>query len=43
MRSGFSTSAMRASWTEIEWYLLRVADDRLGADNIGGPGSAAAR
>ena len=23
---------------EIEWYLLRVADDRLGADNIGAPG-----
>jgi glutamine synthetase len=24
---------------EIEWYLLRVADDRLGADNIGAPGT----
>jgi glutamine synthetase len=23
---------------EIEWYLLRLADDRLGADNIGAPG-----
>jgi glutamine synthetase len=23
---------------EIEWYLLRIADDRLGADNIGAPG-----
>src|SRR6201997_5229423 len=23
---------------EMEWYLLRVADDRLGADNIGAPG-----
>jgi glutamine synthetase len=23
---------------EIEWYLLRVADDHLGADNIGAPG-----
>ena len=23
---------------EIEWYLLRVADERLGADNIGAPG-----
>jgi glutamine synthetase len=23
---------------EIEWYLLRVADERLGADNIGEPG-----
>jgi glutamine synthetase len=24
---------------EIEWYLLRVADDRLGDDNIGAPGT----
>ena len=24
---------------EIEWYLLRVADDRLGADNVGAPGA----
>ena len=24
--------------TEIEWYLLRVADDRLGDHNIGAPG-----
>jgi glutamine synthetase len=23
---------------EIEWYLLRLAEDRLGADNIGAPG-----
>jgi glutamine synthetase len=23
---------------EVEWYLLRVADDRLGADNVGAPG-----
>ena len=23
---------------EIEWYLLRIADDRLGTDNIGAPG-----
>jgi glutamine synthetase len=23
---------------EIEWYLLRIADDHLGADNIGTPG-----
>ncbi len=23
---------------EIEWYLLRIADERLGADNIGVPG-----
>lgn len=23
---------------EIEWYLLRIADDHLGADNIGAPG-----
>jgi glutamine synthetase len=23
---------------EIEWYLLRVADDRLGEDNVGAPG-----
>ena len=25
--------------TEIEWYLLRVADDHLSEDNIGAPGS----
>ena len=24
---------------EVEWYLLRVADDRLGAENIGIPGT----
>ena len=24
---------------EIEWYLLRVADDRLGEENIGAPGT----
>ena len=39
LRSLFEQGYACVVGPEIEWYLLRVADDRLGADNIGAPGT----